>query len=248
MSMIGSSSSGRLRRGWWFAALLAAAVLALLPACKKTSATFRYRLTVEVEVDGEVKSASSIIEILYYGLGGDVGASGARSYSTYSGVAPVIDLGSHGMLAATMEYDDSEWHRRKKQYGLTCKQPVGAVSFPRVFGLQALQLEKLPAGDKHQLPEDVYPAFVWFPDGAPWPDAKQLCPEEFEGVIGGVKFLSISIEPAPGAPISTKLDIQAPWLDQLRIDQKGGLYGHSGMFNLSLTNLEWNGGGIKNGK
>jgi hypothetical protein len=234
-----SNNSGRLRRGWWFATLLAAAVLALLPACSKSSSTFRYRLTVEVEVEGQVKTASSIIEVVYYGYGGQVGASGARAYSTFKGVAPVIDLGSRGMLVAAMDVNVAEAHRRREKYGLACKQPVAADELPKVYNLHALKLDSLRKGDKRQLADDGYPAFVWFPDGEPWREAQQLCPEEFEGVIGRVKLRTIFIEPAWGAPLVTNLEIQAPWLDQIRIDQKDRYLGRSGTFSAALSNLEW---------
>jgi hypothetical protein len=219
MDIVDASNSGRLRRGWWFAALLAAAVLTLLPACSKTSATFRYRLNFAVQVDGEVKSASSIIEVLYYGFGGDVGASGASSYASSRGVAPVIDLGIHGMLFAGMEHRFNYYSWRKKEFNLACKRPADAEWLPKVYGLHAIELEKLREG-KRELADDNYPPFIWFPDGGTWQDAKELCPEEFSRVIGAdVTLKSVSIEPAPGAPLLHKLEIHAPWLDQMRIDQ-----------------------------
>jgi hypothetical protein len=40
-------------------------------------------------------------------------------------------------------------------------------------------------------------------------------------VIGAhIELRSVSIEAAPDAPLLTRLNISAPWLDEIRIDQK----------------------------
>jgi hypothetical protein len=221
-------ASGRLRRGWWFAALLAAAAL-VFSACSTNVQTFRYRLNFAVEVDGEVKSASSIIQVWYEQYGSQ-NAAGARGGSWYRGVAPVIDLGSHGYLIASMSAycnypKDSELRFAKspvttsKVYGKVCKWPSSASELPKAFGLHAIELEKLRDG-KRDLAGDNYPPFIWIAQGGSWRETKRICPEEFESVIGAdVKLKSVSIEAAPKAPVLHKLEIQAPWIDEMRSDE-----------------------------
>jgi hypothetical protein len=232
-------ASGRLRRGWWFAALLAAAAV-VFSACSTNVQTFRYRLNIAVEVDGEVKSASSIIQVWYEQYGSQ-NAAGARGGSWYRGVAPVIDLGSHGMLFAGMEHRFGYFSWRKEKYGLACQRPVDAASLPKVYGLHAIALAKLREG-KRELADGNYPPFIWFPDGGTWQDAKEICPEEFSRVIGAdVTLRSVSIDPAPEAPLLHKLQIHAPWLDQMRIDQgrEGIHWKKDEDYVPSITSIEW---------
>lgn len=65
----------------------------------------RFLITAMVEVDGELKSGSSVYEVSYNhlesgspGLGSPI--NGAR------GAMPVIDLGEHGILAISYDYND----------------------------------------------------------------------------------------------------------------------------------------------
>jgi hypothetical protein len=201
--------------------LLAGGAAALLSACGENDGTFRYRLAFAVSVNGAVKSGSSIISVRY--RGGQPGwESGVTTYTTITGVAPVIDLGQNGMLVAAMTYDVGEWASRKKQYGLVCKQPIPADWLPGKFSLKLAALVNLREG-KRDLADDYYPAFVWFPYGQPYERAQQLCPEEFSRVIGAnIELRSVTIEVAPDAPLLTRLEIKAPWLDEIRADQKGG--------------------------
>jgi hypothetical protein len=221
-------ASGRLRHGWWLLAALLAAAALVFSACSTNVQTFRYRLGFAVEVDGEVKSASSIIQVWYEQYGSQ-NAAGARGGSWYRGVAPVIDLGSHGYLIASMSADcnypkDSELRFQKspvttsKVYGKVCKPPSYASELPKAFGLHAIELEKLRDG-KRDLAGDNYPPFIWIAQGGSWRETKRICPEEFESVIGAdVKLKSVSIEAAPKAALLHKLEIQAPWIDAMRSD------------------------------
>jgi hypothetical protein len=208
------------------AACASVVMLALLSGCG-SEYVFRYRLTVEVAVDGEIKSASSIIEVTYYG-GSSGGASSPYSYYTRTkGVAPVVDLGRHGWLVAAMDYDGEEYYRRKRGSRLACAVPKAATTFPDAFQLPAPQLVKLREGSR-ALADGGHPAFIWFPRGAQYTRAEQICPEEFASVIGAnVDLRSITIAIAPGAPVLHRLDTQAPWLDEIRVDQRTNFPGES---------------------
>jgi hypothetical protein len=196
--------------------------------------TTRHRMTFEVEVNGEVKSASSIIELEYSWASSTTGSPVITRRRR--GVAAVIDLGPNGMLVAALTADFNEWRRRRDQFGLSCSEPASTREmFDAAFGLDyreawntSLQKEfvakvrKLPQG-KRKLGDDHVPAFIWFPNGVSYRQAQQLCPEEFSRVIGtNVKLRTVTIEIAPNAPVLTSLDIQAPWLDEMRNDKKNG--------------------------
>jgi hypothetical protein len=182
------------------------------------------------------KSGSSIISTRY--RGGQPGwETGVATYTTVKGVAPVVDLGQYGMLVAAMAYDVGEWASRKKQYGLACKQPIDAAWLPGKFGLKLGPLAKLREG-KRELADDSYPSFIWFPSGQPYERAQQLCPEEFSRVFGAnIQLRSVTIEAAPDAPLLTRLEIRAPWLDEMRIDQNKRFYSISGIFKPDRTSM-----------
>jgi hypothetical protein len=200
--------------------MLLVTVLLLYKACDNGGGDVRFRLTFALSVDGAVKTGSSIINVLFYGGGGTKSGSPYRYYTSTEGVAPVIDLGSHGWLVAAMQPDGEEYVRRKRRYGLACADPRYAPSLLDAFGLEVSELRNR-SGVKRVLAENYYPAFIWFPAGKPYEQAQQLCPEEFSSVIGaGIKLQSVTIELAPGAPLLKRLDIRAPWLDEIRIDQR----------------------------
>lgn len=188
--------------------------LGLLGACGGEDATFRFRLSFSVSVDGAMRSGSSIIAVRFW-TGGASWGTGKTTYTIVKGVAPVVDLGEYGMLLAAMAYDVDTWFRDK-----ACKKPIAADDFPSKFGLKLAELVRLGEGNKRDLADDSYPAFIWFPVGQPYERAQQLCPQQFSRAIGGnIELRSVTIEAAPDAPLLTRLDIKAPWLDEIRVDQ-----------------------------
>lgn len=216
-----------------FLVLFVIATFWLLESCGFTSlATPRFRMAFEVEINGTVKSASSIIELKYNWGASTSGKSTIIRWRR--GVAALIDLGEHGTLVAALGPDHLEWYRRKKQFGLSCSEPESVRQlFDAAYGLDPkgeidsahlAKLRRLPSG-KQKLSNDHLPAFVWFPRNAPYKQAQQLCPEEFARVIGAdVRLRAVSIELAPSAPVQSRLDIQAPWLDEMRNDKDHGSY------------------------
>ncbi|MBB4359041.1 hypothetical protein GGD65_000039 [Bradyrhizobium sp. CIR18] len=131
------------------------------------------------------------------------------------------------MLLAAMTYDVDTWFRDK-----ACKKPIPADD-PGKFGLKLAALVHLGEGDKRDLADDSYPAFIWFPAGQAYERAQQLCPQQFSRAIGAnIELRSVTIEAAPDTPLLTRLEIKAPWLEEIRIDQARlkGVTSWSGIF------------------
>lgn len=174
----------------------------------------RYRLTVAVEVDGQVYSGSSIIQAHFYGGGSSMNAY--KYYSRVTGVSPAIELGGRGWLVAALRESLDEGYRRRQALGLDCKRPRDADGLLDVFGLDAADIAKLRKG-KRELADGYHPPFVWFPSGEPYTSAQQICPEEFARVIrGGAQLRSATIELVPGATVKTRLEFEVPWLSEMR--------------------------------
>jgi hypothetical protein len=212
------------RRGARAAAVLALGTVAALGGCGEEKVV-RYRITINLDVNGETKSGSGVIQTLFYG-GGGVNQPN-KYYTQTQGVAAVVDLGRHGWLVAAMrgENTDDEARRRRKESGLTCKQPKQAEGLLDAFKLDAAEVVKLRAG-KRELLEGNLPSFVWFPRDNSYTAALQLCPAEFSPMIGAdVSLTSATIEIVPDAPLTTVLDIDAPWLTEMRAQKMGGTTG-----------------------
>jgi hypothetical protein len=77
----------------------------------------RYRLTVEVQDDDQIKTGSSVIELLY-NIEPDWSPSHFNGFPTFIGYAPTVDLGEKGMLFLTF----SNAMRNSKQQAERNKQ------------------------------------------------------------------------------------------------------------------------------
>ena len=62
--------------------------------------SYRYRLTVNIEVDGKIHSGSSVIEVTW--RAGPVFADGGPFGSTVKGQAAVVDFGDRGVVVAIL--------------------------------------------------------------------------------------------------------------------------------------------------
>src|SRR3981189_1533710 len=134
--------------------MLLIAVLFLFKACDNGGGdgngggNVSFRLAFAVSVDGAVKTGSSIIDVLFYGGGDTKSGNPYQFYTSTEGVAPVIDLGSHGWLVAAMQYDGEEYYRRKRLYGLACAVPRLAPSLLDAFGLEVSDLRNRSGGKR----------------------------------------------------------------------------------------------------
>ena len=206
---------------WWHIVLvlIAAPVLYLSFDWYRHNAWFRYRMTVEIEVDGKVHSASSVTEIRY-SSGGGGGHPKPSWYAQIKGTAPIVDLGPYGYVVAAFAYDsaDAELRNRGKQLGRVANLPMMADEM--LLGAYNLGPLTITQARGKAVVTKWYPNFVWIPANSSWRKAEQLYHEDFESKIGsGVRLKQIILEPAPNAPFPTKVEHPPPWLVELRQDQ-----------------------------
>ena len=185
------------------------------------SATVRYRLTLQAEVDGEPKSGSGVIEVTYSENNDPI--SQAAFSIDVRGEAVILDLGPRGMLFALLKGDTDS--RSGPEY-IVLKAfdlPGGALPSPVTSGLQ--QVRRL-AG-KRELALTSLPQLVRFRDPNDPKTVERVDPLDLERSFGaGVKLVHAELEIVPagiwpfnrvgvtGEPITTGIAKKLSWLPQ----------------------------------
>ena len=194
------------------------------------SSAYRYRMTFEVEVDGKVRSASSILQTTFsYGL---FSASGEAWFSTTYGIVPFIDLGPAGIVMPTLDFDRDPYLEKAKQLGRKVGPFVAGSGIP----LAAYNVEHWRSLSWFAKPVEMkgdLPSFFWVPaDHDVW-KAKQVLPEEFPVVMGtNVKFRRVVIEPAPFATLLLEFPVLHTWLVGIRKVRGSNIFGYDAQTSL----------------
>lgn len=201
--------------------LAGAAVVVLAPNGPFRSYSHRYRLTISVAVDGEPRSGSSVIEVVWRK---SPALSSVPWTSELVGEAALVDLGKHGLLAATLygPYGLRADFLALHAFALFGKQP--ATFAPDDNGLRALSLVR----DRARLTPDQLPSFVWFSDPTDAETAVPVKGEDFGLVISpDVRLIGASVQ-ITSDPITTGVAQRLPWLRELEARERAS--GHTGMF------------------
>jgi hypothetical protein len=149
--------------------------------------SYRYRLTINVEADGKLHSASSVVGVSWsafflpdYHFNPELG-----------GQATLVDLGTHGVVVATLINGED--------YGPASDGAWGAIWIvPRAFGIQTgssqlTALEKV-RGRRDLTPNNM-PRFVWLSNPNDPMTAQKVLVQDFPTLIGPtVRFAGASIE------------------------------------------------------
>ena len=186
----------RLRTKIFISVLILIAFVAIWLRLSFPTVTYRYRLTVNVEVDGQVRTGSSVIEMkTRFNPGWAIGPP-ANAY--VRGQAAIIDLGPRGVLVAALggeSYDRCTVDARYlagRAFEPANPRRVCATGYP-----QSLDNERAIARTKEpvDLTPDNLPLFIWFGDKSDLASAKLAKPDRFASVIGDTaRFLSAQIQ------------------------------------------------------
>ena len=231
-----------MRLKWWHVLIVTVLTLLAWPiyGYYTTHHTFRFRLSMEIEADGKVHSGSSIIEVTY----SEGGINTRRWVTQHRGVTPMVDLGRHGTVMAAFNYRDTPFSKRLAAVGRPTNPSTGE-------GLPSL-IDDLPLAVYNRPPEQLtsslgkmdvplrrLPALIWMPHGAHWRSAETVLPEEMIARIDdSVRFIRMTIEPAPSVTLITKLDPAPGWLTVMRNDKKTSYSVPSDQFNFHPLLIE----------
>lgn len=167
--------------------------------------THRYRLTVHVEVDGELKSGSGVIQVAMTPSPSD------GPPTTVDGEAVVLDLGPRGMLFVLLSGADNSG----------AADITRRTFMPTTGGGEAANKALSKARSRVELQPSELPALVTFKDIGDPQTIVHVRPDDLASAFGpGVRFVSATIE-LTDDPVTRRIDKVLPWLSAAN----GGLGG-----------------------
>ena len=174
------------------------------------SVTVRYRLTVEVQVDGELKAASGVREVTYTKQP-QLAAQHELSIG-YRGDAIALDLGSRGTLFALLKEGRDE--RSGPEWIVLRAFDFDGGSLPSPVEVGGEQVARLSG--KRELSLDNLPKLVRFRDINNPMTVEGVNPFNISERFGaGTKLVRVTLEIVPpGEPITTGIDQKLKWLPQ----------------------------------
>ena len=172
--------------------------------------SYRYRLTVNIEVDGKIHSGSSVIEVKW--RGGPVIGDGGPFGPSVKGQAALVDLGDRGMVVASLLGET--WGHPYSSTGGWGALWIAAEAFGNHSTAQ--EIPHLPElRGKRDLALDNMPRFLWFSNPQDPTTAKILLLQDIPVAFGpSARFVGASVE-ITNDPIVTDIRQKIPWLKPL---------------------------------
>lgn len=202
------------------AAIAAIAISALVVP---PGVTYRYRLTLEAEVDGHQKTGSGVIEVSYQHHT-SIGAMGRDVSAGFRGEAVALDLGNRGTLFALLTAGSDSRSGPESIVLKTFGLPGGA--FPG-WDAESLKLLRSLSG-KRELPLDSLPLLVRFRDMNDPLTVEAVNPFSIDERFGpGARLMRATLEIVPsgirpfnrfgisGEPLTTGIQDKLGWLRRL---------------------------------
>lgn len=212
----------------WLAVLLVVTgVLLILYKQSFPSYSYRYRLQISLSVDEKVYTGSSVIEVTW-NCGPPITGLG-RCLSSIGGQAAVVDLGSRGVVVATL---------RSGEHVLPI--PEGAVEAvwlcANTFGNRSThdELPELPKlTGRRALAPDNFPRLIWFSSPADAATARKVTAGNIASVIDPTARVTEAFVEITKAPIVVDITKYFPWLPALKEQQGKKSHGSPAQFRLS---------------
>jgi len=191
---------------------LALAVVCGLGGCTQRYPAFRYRLTMTFDVDGVLRTGSSVVQItpgVSYGLEGQGGAYITR------GEAAAVDLGDgryvFGLLSGAQFDPDRLRGPHPVWWANAALGPIQRL-YSISGGSDSLGALHSLTGIK-DVPHDTLPALVTFKDNNDPSTIELLNPDDLADVLGpNVKLVRATLEMGVNKPVTEGLTQILPWL------------------------------------
>jgi hypothetical protein len=230
----------RLLLGIILAPLLLIGSIALLSQVGLKHTTYRYRLTVQIEADGQVKTGSSVIEVRKTDRKDVIIGYSRNPHLSAEGEAVHIDLGrGRNVFALAMTEESAEYRRGRDafRYGL---QSLAAEVFFR-SGIDTDQLEWHKKAKRATIGGKTRLEFLSFRDVRDIRTAFIVEPNDFGRELGSdVKYLGAWID-ITNEPVTQTIEKVLPWLPNLLIQQRkqGGVLQRTGEFLVTYSLFKW---------
>ena len=194
----------------------------------------RYILTVELEVEGQKRTASSVIGVDYYPRQMFRLGPGTGGPAHVRGISPMFDLGERGTLFAALQVDTEDFVRL---YGTG---PATAIGWPiRAYNLDVHSVGQAQGRGPVELRRELYPGFIWMPATQNWRDARQMKHDDVPNIVSAaVHVTKVTLTPSYRSEIKTKIEPTPEWLVDLRERANRGETNRPGRFNFSNIFIE----------
>jgi hypothetical protein len=165
-----------------------------LSGCFGETYTVRYRLTLVVQVDGHVRTGSSVVQVYYI----DQAPWHPQWTDNVRGEATYVDLGSRGVLICLLTDDP------KRRTGVTDPASIPVMYFPSFFE-NGLSSDTSKGGDelnalnkatpKTDVSFDMLQMMVWFPNTGSPAGGTVVDPTNLSAALGNeLKLLRATVE------------------------------------------------------
>ncbi|HEX3944677.1 MAG TPA: hypothetical protein VHW69_11370 [Rhizomicrobium sp.] len=180
------------------------------------SISYRYRLSVAVEVDGKVHSGSTVIGVWFRFYPRPLSFVFNTFEERVSGQAALIDLGARGVLVVALggpdRCDVSAGDLFGRAYETAAARHACVPGYPRSI---ANELHLSHTTGSVELTADNMPLFIWFPDKSDPKTAQFVKPVDFTTTIGDLTRLSAARVEITQDPVVVDIDKKLPLYNRL---------------------------------
>lgn len=174
--------------------------------------THRYRLTISIEVDGQVHTGSSVIEIAYVRQP-ELPSVGDFAPPRVRGQAPFVDLEQYGAVVAAL-------HPGAIRNGSSNVTYLAMKAYGVGGGYEAYRTIAQQRG-RRDLSADNMPLLIWFEKVGDPTTAQVLDPRDFSSKLGPDARLHAAYVEITDDPIQVDIDKKLPWYPELAERQRG---------------------------
>lgn len=195
----------------------------------------RFILTVEIDVDGQRRTASSVIGGDYYPRKIIRLGPGTGGPAHIRGISPMFDLGERGTLFAALQGDTAEYVRVYKNWA-----PARVLDLPMLaYGIDVHSVWRVQWRDAVEVREEHYPGFIWVPPTQRWGDAMQMKHFDVPKFVSPmVRVTKVTITPSYWSSIKTTVEPAPDWLEVLRERTRVGALKRGGQFHFENIFIE----------